>query len=410
MILSDALAIALSSLRANPLRSSLTALGMIIGVAAVVATIAIGAGAAHQIQASIQNMGSNLLLVLNGSRTAGGQEIGQGNFLTLTEGDANAIARDIQEVAIAAGSVAGTGQIVFGNKNWSTTLRGVTPDYFIARNWTIAEGRNIRADDIRSAAKVALIGQTLVDQLFDGISPVGRMVRVKRAPFTIIGVMAAKGPSPWGADQDDILYMPLSTAKKRVFGGRQQRGDLLGQITVKATSVDTVRRAQASITNLLRQRHELRAHEPEDFFVRNLSEILEARAQSSRVMARLLASVAGISLLVGGIGIMNIMLVSVTERTREIGLRMAVGARRSDIRYQFLLEAVLLTLFGGVVGIIAGIAGSAAIALLADWPIIIGPEAVIVALLFASGIGIFFGYYPARKAAQFDPIVSLRQE
>ncbi len=268
----------------------------------------------------------------------------------------------------------------------------------------------MRADEIRAAAKVALVGQTLVDELFEGIPPIGQTIRVTRVPFTVIGVMGAKGPSPWGSDQDDVLFMPLATAKKRVFGGRQQRGDLLGQITVKATSSETVRIAQASVTEILRQRHELRAHEPDDFFVRNLSEILEARAESSRIMAILLASVAGISLLVGGIGIMNIMLVSVTERTREIGLRMAVGAKRGDIMLQFVLEALLLSLLGGLLGMALGIGGSAVIAGFAEWPVLIGPEALLVAFLFSAAVGLFFGYYPARKAARLDPIEALRQE
>ena len=410
MRLVDGIAAAAVSLAANPLRSGLTALGIIIGVGAVVAMVAVGRGAEHQIRASIQNIGSNLLVVLNGSRTAGGQQIGQGNFLTLTDGDVTALARDIATVEVAAGSVAGTGQVVFGNKNWATTLRGVTPAYFAARNWTIAQGRNMRSGEIRSAAKVALIGQTLVDELFEGVAPIGQTIRVTRVPFTIIGVMVAKGPSPWGSDQDDVLFMPLSTAKKRVFGGRQQRGDLLGQITIKATNTETVKATQIAARELLRQRHGLRPHEADDFFVRNISEVLEARAESSRVMAILLASVAGISLLVGGIGIMNIMLVSVTERTREIGLRVAVGATPGDIKLQFVIEALLLSLIGGVLGIALGIGGSALIAKTAGWPILVGPEALLLAVLFAAAVGVFFGYYPARKAAELDPIEALRQE
>ena len=410
MRLADAIAMAASSLSRNPLRSALTALGIVIGVAGVIAMVAVGAGAKHEIHRSIQSMGSNILLVINGSRTAAGKEIGQGNFLTLSEGDARAIAQNIPEVQVAAGSVAGAGQVVFGNKNWSTILRGVTPEYFVARNWSIIAGRNMRPDEIRSAAKVALIGQTVAEELFDGIGPIGQTVRVKHAPFKIIGVMAAKGPAPWGADQDDVLYMPLSTAKKRLFGGRQQRGDLLGQITVKAISAEAIPKVHASIADILRQRHGLRPHEPSDFFVRNLSELLRARADSARVMALLLASVAGISLLVGGIGIMNVMLVSVSERTREIGLRMAVGAKPSEIRLQFILEALLLAIFGGSLGIGLGIAGSVTIAALLDWPILIGPEAIAIAVFFTAAVGLFFGYYPARRASRLDPIDALRQD
>ena len=406
----DCMWAATDSLCTNPLRSALTALGIIVGVAAVVAKVAVGAGAEHRIEAAIHNIGSNLLVVGNGSRTASGQQIGRGKWLTLTEQDAAALAQEIPSVQVAAGSVAGTGQVVFGNKNWATTLRGVTPDYFLARNWTVVKGRHMTPAEQRSAAKVALLGKSVVDALFGGTAPIGQTIRIKRVPFTVIGEMGEKGPSPWGGHQDDVVFMPLSTAKKRVFGGRQLRGDLLGQITVKTVSADAVKAVESEVKELLRRRHKLMSNELDDFFVSNVAEVMEARVESSRVMSNLLASVAGISLLVGGIGIMNIMLVSVTERTREIGLRMAVGAKRGDIMMQFVIESLLLSMIGGLVGIALGIGGSMAISHFAEWPVLIGFETVLIAALFSATVGIFFGYYPARKAARLDPIEALRQE
>ena len=410
MRLQDGIRAAAGSLRANPLRSALTALGIIIGVAAVVAMVAVGAGAEDRIETAIRNIGSDLLVVGNGSRTASGRQTGRGSLMTLTEQDAAALAREVPSIQLATGSVAGTGQVIFGNKNWFTTLRGVTPDYFVVRNWRVVNGRSMTQAEMRSAAKVALLGAAVVDELFGGASPIGQIIRIKRVPFTVIGIMGAKGPAPWGGDQDDIIFVPLGTAKKRLLGGRQQRGDLLGQITVKAVSAAAVEVAEREVTDLLRRRHKLTSNEPDDFFVSNVAEVLEAKAESSRVMSTLLASVAGISLLVGGIGIMNIMLVSVMERTREIGLRMAVGAKRGDIMMQFVIEALLLSVIGGLVGIALGIGGSIVISYMADWPVLIGPEAVLIAALFSAAVGVFFGYYPARKAARLDPIEALRQE
>ena len=399
-----------NSLRANPLRSGLTALGIIIGVAAVVAMVAVGSGAERSVEAAIQRMGADLLIVSNGSRASGGRQGGQGSLMTLTEDDAAALARDVVSLEVVAGSVAGSGQVVFGNRNWFTTLRGVTPEYFRARNWTLARGRDIAPEEIRSSAKVALLGASVADRLFGTLVPVGHTIRIRRVPFTVIGVMEEKGPSPWGGNQDDVVFVPITTAKKRVFGGRQQRGDLLGQITVKAVSSEAVGTAEQEITALLRRQHRLSPNQPSDFSVSNIAEVLQARVESSRVMSLLLASVAGISLLVGGIGIMNIMLVSVAERKREIGLRMAVGARRRDIMLQFVIEALMLSVAGGLLGIALGAAGSLIISRLAEWPVVIGSQAMLAAAAFATVVGLFFGYYPARQAARLDPIDALRQE
>jgi putative ABC transport system permease protein len=401
---------AFEALRGNLMRSVLTALGVVIGVAAVLAMVAVGAGAERQMTMAIDSMGSNLLLVSNGSRVVAGRQTAQGTWLTLGEEDIEAIAKEVPGVTIAVGSVSGTGQIVFGNRNRSTTLRGTTPEYFEARNWVVGEGRNMTREEIRAADKVVLLGRTVARDLFGESSPIGRAIRVNHVPFTVIGVMEAKGPTPWGVDQDDVVYMPTSTAKKRVFGGRRLRADLIGSITVKVDSVENLKSVEKDITDLLRRRHRLAIGGPDDFIVSNLAEALAARAQSSRIMGNVLAAVAAISLLVGGIGIMNIMLVVVTERTREIGLRMAVGAKRHEILLQILLEALAVALIGGLVGIGLGIAGSKMIAQMAGWPVLIGPDAIGVSVLFAAAVGIFFGYYPARRAARLDPIEALRHE
>jgi putative ABC transport system permease protein len=405
----DSIQVALDSFQANPLRSVLTALGIIVGVAAVIAMAAVGAGAEQRIARAIHSIGSDILVIHNGTSVSGGRRTGQGSLMTLTEEDVLSLRPNLPSVLVAAGSVAGTDQVVYGNKNWPTTLRGVTPEYFLTRNWTVIAGRNMMRSDERSAAKVALLGQSVVDELFDGISPIGQTIRIKRVPFRVIGVMGEKGNAPWGGDQDDVVFMPMSTAKKRVFGGRQLRRDLVGQITVKVEP-GSITSAEQDIRRLLRHRHHLTAQEPDDFFVRNVAEVMEAKVASSRAMSRLLASVAGISLLVGGIGIMNIMLVSVTERTREIGLRIAVGARRRDIMTQFVIEALLLSMIGGLVGSILGMIGSFVISYFAEWPVLISPYSVLVGALFSAAVGIFFGYYPARKAAQLDPIEALRSE
>ena len=406
----DCLLGALKSLRVNLMRSMLTTLGIIIGVAAVIAMVAVGAGAESRVQALIQSIGSNLIVVVPGTTTASGVRLGRGSNPTLTEDDAVAIEREIPSVLVAGASVRGTGQIVFGNTNWMTSLRGATPGYLAAREWALSDGRTITEEDLRAAAKVALVGETVVEELFGGSDPIGQIMRINRVPFRVVGVLAPKGQTSWGQDQDDVVQIPLSTAKKRVLGGRRLSGRLVDNISVKARSADEVAEAEAEIRELLRQRHRLRPGEADDFSIRNISEMLEARAESSRVMSMLLAAVALVSLVVGGIGIMNIMLVSVTERTREIGLRLAIGARGRDILSQFLIESLTLSLLGGAIGLVLGAGVSIAIATIADWPVLIQPGVVFLAIGFSAGVGIFFGYYPAHKAARLDPIEALRFE
>ncbi len=406
----DSLRSALDALRANVLRSILTALGIIIGVAAVIAMVVVGRGAEHQVQSTIQNLGANILIVLNGSRTSRGVHTGSGSQISLTEDDAMALQTALDSVAVAAGTVRGGGQLIYGNANWFSTLYGVTLEYFEARNWVVARGRNMTPSEVRSAAKVALVGETVVTELFAGQDPIGQIIRIRRVPFKVIGVLREKGQTPFGSDQDDVVFLPLSTAKKRILGGRRVHGDLVGAITLQAASAELVADAEREAKALLRQRHRLRPGQPDDFYIRTIAPFLEARAESSRIMSLLLASVATISLIVGGIGIMNIMLVSVTERTREIGLRMAIGAQSRDIMAQFVIEAVVLAVIGGNVGSVLGLAASAAVARFFDWPMLVGPEAIAIAVTFSAAVGIFFGYYPARKAANLDPIEALRHE
>jgi putative ABC transport system permease protein len=388
----------------------LTALGIIIGVAAVIVMISVGAGAQKQVDDVIKKLGSNLVIVVPGTTTSGGARGARGSRPTITEDDAIAIQNEIPTVKVSAPAVRGSGQIIFGNQNWSTVIRGVTPDYGQAREWEIADGRWFSNDEVRSAAKVALIGETVSESLFGNENPVGQIIRIKRVPFTVIGTLVGKGETPMGNDMDDAVFIPLTTAKKRTLGGRRLSGRLVGVVFVKSNSAEVVDDTIRDMTKLLRQRHKIRPGQPDDFFVRNLSSILEARANSSRVMNLLLAAVASISLIVGGIGIMNIMLVSVTERTREIGLRMAVGAKGRDILLQFLIEAVTLSLIGGVIGIVFGLGGSYIISMIGHSPAIIQPFSIFLAFGFAAAVGIFFGFYPARKAARLDPIEALRYE
>ena len=410
MTYGDCIIAALGAIQANVLRSVLTALGIIIGVAAVIVMISVGAGAQKQVDDVIKKLGSNLVIVVPGTTTSGGARGARGSRPTITEDDAIAIQNEIPTVKVSAPAVRGSGQIIFGNQNWSTVIRGVTPDYGQAREWEIADGRWFSNDEVRSAAKVALIGETVSESLFGNDNPVGQIIRIKRVPFTVIGTLVGKGETPMGNDMDDAVFIPLTTAKKRTLGGRRLSGRLVGVVFVKSNSAEVVDDTIRDMTKLLRQRHKIRPGQPDDFFVRNLSSILEARANSSRVMNLLLAAVASISLIVGGIGIMNIMLVSVTERTREIGLRMAVGAKGRDILLQFLIEAVTLSLIGGVIGIVFGLGGSYMIAMIGESPAIVQPFSIFLAFGFAAVVGVFFGFYPARKAARLDPIEALRYE
>ena len=405
----QAVRLALRALRANTLRSALTMLGIVIGVAAVIAMVAVGAGAQVRISEQIESLGSNLLLVLPGSRTASGVRFGTGTQI-LTEEDALAIVQEIPAVQAAAPSQRGTAQVVYGNLNWPTIVQGVTPAFFEAREWPLLDGRLISDEDVDGAAKVVLVGQTAAANLFAGSDPIGQIIRVKHVPFTVIGLLAPKGQSTWGQDQDDAVFIPLSTAKRRVLGAVSRNMRAVGAITIKVREGYSMPDTEWDVRALLRQRHRLQPEQEDDFSVRNLTEMLEIQEESSRVMTYLLAAIASVSLLVGGIGIMNIMLVSVTERTREIGLRMAVGARGRDILAQFLTEAVTLSLVGGAIGIALGLLASDAISRLAEWRTLILPEAILVAFGFAAAIGIFFGFYPARKAARLDPIEALRYE
>jgi putative ABC transport system permease protein len=403
--------IALRSLRVNKLRSALTMLGIIIGVGAVIAMVAVGAGASARVAEQIQSLGSNLIIVLSGSVNTGGVRIGQGSQLTITEDDSAAIAREIAAVQVSAPSVRGTAQIVFGNLNWSTGIQGVTADYFEARDWLVVGGRPIAPEDVDGATKVALLGQTTALNLFGGdVDPLGQIVRIKKVPFTVIGLLDRKGQNSWGQDQDDVVLIPISTAKKKVLGKSNSNPRAVGAISVKIRPGEDMSEAESQLRELLRQRHRLQPYQDDDFNVRNLSEILQTQEESSKVMTYLLAAIASVSLLVGGIGIMNIMLVSVTERTREIGLRMAVGARGRDILGQFLIEAVTLSLIGGVIGIAAGVGGAEALSYFAEWRTLVAPQAIGLAFGFAAAVGVFFGFYPARKAARLDPIEALRYE
>jgi putative ABC transport system permease protein len=406
----DALNSALRALRLNVLRSVLTTLGIIIGVGAVIIMVSVGAGAEARVDNLISSLGSNLLMVLPGSGTAGGVRLGAGTVPTITEDDAEAIQSEIPMVEASAPSVRGTAQVVFGNLNWSTLVYGVTPEYLKVREWEITTGRAFTDQEVKGAAKVALLGQTVVENLFPGGNPVGQVIRITRVPFEVVGLLKSKGQTLMGRDQDDAIFIPLSTAKKRVLGGRYLGGKAVAVIFVKVREAGLVSEAERQVKQLLRQRHRLRPDQDDDFFIRNISEFLEARAQSSRAMALLLAAVASVSLIVGGIGIMNIMLVSVTERTREIGLRLAIGARGRDILTQFLIEAVTLSLIGGLIGIALGVGGAVAMSMFGEWPMIVEINSVILAFGFAAAVGVFFGFYPARKAARLDPIEALRYE
>jgi putative ABC transport system permease protein len=402
--------IALRALRVNKLRSTLTMLGIIIGVAAVITMIAIGSGAQARVEEQIKSLGSNLILLLPGSVTSGGARMGAGSRNTLTDDDAYAIQREIADVAVAAPQLRGTGQVVAGSNNWSTVFYGVSPGYFEARDWVIATGKGFEPADLAGSAKVAIVGETVARNLFGDADPVGQVIRIRKVPFTVIGTLERKGQSLMGQDQDDVVLMPISTARNRILGGNTARQRTVGAIFVKVREGADMGDAESEIRALLRQRHRLQPGAEEDFTLRNLSEVLAAREESSRIMALLLAAVASVSLLVGGIGIMNIMLVSVTERTREIGLRMAVGARGRDILAQFLVEAVTLALIGGLLGILLGVGGSYAIGHFADWRTELNAQAILLAVSFAAAVGVFFGFYPARKASLLLPIEALRYE
>jgi putative ABC transport system permease protein len=402
--------IAFRALRMNKLRSSLTMLGIIIGVAAVIATVAIGSGATQRIQEQIASVGSNLIIVLPGSTTSSGLRMGSGNAVTLSEADAKDLVAQCPDIALATPTVRGGAQVVFENNNWATIIFGATPDYLIIRDLSMADGVAFSQQDVIGATKVALLGKTVVNNLFGDADPIGQTIRIKQVPFTVVGVLTPKGQSSNGQDQDDVILLPISTAKRKVIGIKQANADAVDVIMMQAKSSNQMQPAQDEAEALLRQRHHLSPAEADDFSIRNLQEIFAAQEASSSIMSLMLAGVASVSLIVGGIGIMNIMLVSVRERTREIGLRQAVGAKVQDILTQFLVEAVTLAIVGGFVGVLLGIGASTVISRLAGWNTVVGPGAVALAVFFSALVGIGFGYYPARKAAYLDPIEALRSE
>jgi len=402
------LKIALRALRTNKMRSFLTMLGIIIGIAAVIAMMAVGAGARHVISQQIASIGSNILLILPGSTTSGGLRTGFGGVQTLTSDDVRAIMNECPSVEYAAPTTRTSGLAVYGNMNWSTVLMGTTPELFIIREWGVVAGRGIEQQDVDGAAKVCLVGQTVAENLFGSEDPVGKIIRIKKVPFTVIGLLERKGQSPQGQDQDDAIFVPLRTAQRNLV--RSQQTNSIGAAMVKARSEELLGKAEEEVKALLNQRHRITNAKEPDYSVRNLSEILAVAEQSSKAMSLLLGVVAAISLVVGGIGIMNIMLVSVTERTREIGVRMAIGARRGSILLQFLTEAVLLTMIGGLIGILLGAVAATVVSRILEWPTLISVESVAMASIFSAVVGIFFGYYPARKAASLNPIDALRYE
>ncbi len=407
----SALRSALRALAANTLRSILTMLGIIIGVAAVITMIAVGRGATERVQNQMKGLGSNIMLVLPGGVSQAGVRLGAQTRQRLTEEDAQAIALDIPEVQVAAPVSRTSGQVAGGNTNWGTTIQGVNNDYLEARDWALQSGRMFDPAELAGSAKVAWLGATVARELFGEQDPVDQVIRVRSVPMTVVGVLATKGQNSMGHDQDDVLMIPISTLRNRIWGGEAtSRLKRVGSIAVKVRDGQNMKSAEEGIKGLLRQRFKVPVGGEDPFAIRNLTEILQAQEESSRIMTLLLAAVASISLIIGGIGIMNIMLVSVTERTREIGLRMAVGARGKDILAQFLIEAVTLSLIGGAIGVLLGAVSTWAVGNFAGWQVSMTPSSIVLAAGFSALVGIFFGYYPARQASRLLPIQALRYE
>jgi putative ABC transport system permease protein len=392
---------------ANRLRTFLTMLGMIIGVGAVILMLAIGQGVRQQVESSIASMGSNLFIILSGSTTSGGARMGFGAAPTLTLADAQAI-EELPGVAAVAPAAPGAAQLVYGSNNWSTAVYGTTPSYLIVRNWTLSAGVPFTDSDVRSATRVALLGQTVVQNLFGDDDPVGKTIRIKDSPYLVLGVLAAKGQSLDGRDQDDTVLVPVTTAQRKLFGSQFQGS--VRFMMAQATSAAAMAAVQKEMTELLRQRHHIRQGEDDDFSIRNLTALMNTAAATAQVFSLMLGAIASISLVVGGIGIMNIMLVSVTERTREIGIRMAIGARGQDVLMQFLLEAIMISVIGCVIGVALGVGGALLITKLAGFDVVVTPLSIVMSFGVAAAIGIFFGWYPARKASRLKPIDALRYQ
>ncbi len=405
MEFSSAFSLALRALARNKMRSILTMLGMVIGVGAVIAVIGIGQGAATKAQEQLAALGSNMLFVGSGSVNRSGLHVGFGQTKTLVLADARAIVRECPLVSAAAPGTGVGQQVVFGNENWATQINGTEPQYFDVRNWPFALGTSFSQDDVTQSATVAVLGETVRKYLFGSANPVGQTIRIGTLPFKVVGVLTPKGISPGGQDQDDAIFAPLTTVQKKLLGQEWLRWIMVSAVSRQASYI-----AQHQIEGVLRDRHKIRAADSDDFVVRNLADLADAAAEQGRIMTILLTIVASVSLLVGGIGIMNIMLVSVTERTREIGIRMAVGATEEDVRRQFLIEAIVLGMIGGILGIIFGIGSSLAVSHTLEWPVLIPPYAIVVSTMFSIAIAVFFGFYPAKRASELNPIEALRYE
>jgi putative ABC transport system permease protein len=397
--------VAFRSIARNKVRSFLTTLGIIIGVAAVIAMVAIGQGATAMVQQQIASMGTNLIIVMPGSSGRGGVKWGAGSVTTLVPEDATAIKEDCPAVGEVASAVRGGAQCVFGDQNWNTSFQGTTPSYLAVRAWSLESGNMFTEMDVRVANKVCVIGKTVVTNLFLGSDPLGQTMRIKKMPFKVVGVLAARGQNAFGQDQDDVILVPVTTAQKKMLGITY-----LNMIFVSAKSADLINMAQDQMTSLLRQRHKINPRDDSDFILRSQTDLAQTASATSQIMTLLLAAVASVSLVVGGIGIMNIMLVSVTERTREIGIRRAIGARRRDILLQFLVESIILSVMGGILGVLSGIGSSFLISHMASWPTHVSTLSVLGAFSFSGAVGVFFGFYPARKASLLNPIDALRYE
>ena len=402
--------VAIAALKVNALRSFLAMLGVIIGVASVIVMVSVASGASQAIEARIRALGTNLLIISPGSFTSGGRRAGEGTATALSESDIEIIRAKVPGVAAVAGTITGSAPMVVGSSNWTTQVNGVNQDFLEVRDWALIEGRNFTDAEIRSGAKVVILGATTARELFGHAPAIGEQLRIMNVPFTVIGLLSVKGQSGWGSDQDDTALVPLTTARRRLFGAEQTVPDNLRQIMVEIASAEGMEEAQAEIETLLRERRRVRAGAPDDFRVRDMADFIRTRSETQSILSVLLGATAAISLIVGGIGIMNIMLVSVTERTREIGLRMAVGARRRDILSQFLIEAVTLCVLGGLIGLTIGGGAALAMSIWGNWPIALSPSLVLIALASAGLVGVFFGYYPARRAAAMNPIDALRYE